>query len=126
MSYRCSLPSSLQKRSKDYIGLHRSSAKFLRLWREVSEKAEKLLAKVKENSEAQNLQKFYAILCNPWISSAMAMAKSIYRTLCVLVIFKFETSQQQPRMFFISRPLMQLVINYQMFCNTSKLFFLSK
>ena len=44
-----------------------------------------LLAKVKENSEAQNLQNFYAILCNPWISSAMAMAMSIYRTLCVLV-----------------------------------------
>ena len=42
----------------------------------------KLLAKVKENSEAQN---FNAILCNPWISSAMAMAMSIYRTLCVLV-----------------------------------------
>ena len=42
----------------------------------------KLLAKVKENSEAQN---FNAIFCNPWISSAMAMAMSIYRTLCVLV-----------------------------------------
>ena len=66
------------------------------------------------------LAELFEILCNPWISSAMAMAMSIYRTLCVLVIFKFETSQQQPRMFFISRPLMQLVINYQMFCNTSK------
>ena len=42
----------------------------------------KLLAKVKENSEAQN---FNAILCNPCISSAMAMAMDIYRTLCVLV-----------------------------------------
>ena len=30
-----------------------------------------------------------AILCNPWISSAMAMAMSIYRTLCVLVVFVF-------------------------------------
>ena len=58
---------------------------FLRLCQEVSQKAEKLLAKVEENSEAQNLQNFYAILCNPWISSAMAMAMSIYRTLCVLV-----------------------------------------
>ena len=29
-----------------------------------------------------------AILCNPWISSAMAMAMSIYRTLCVLVFLK--------------------------------------
>ena len=48
--------------------------------------SEKLLAKVEENSEAQNLQNFYAILCNPWISSAMAMAMSIYRTLCVLVL----------------------------------------
>ena len=33
----------------------------------------------------RNLQNFYAIPCNPWISSAMAMAMSIYRTLCVLV-----------------------------------------
>ena len=47
----------------------------------------KLLAKVKENSEAQN---FNAILCNPWISSAMAMAMSIYRTLCVLVFENFD------------------------------------
>ena len=46
------------------------------------------LPKIKENSEAQNLQNFYAILCNPWISSAMAMAMSIYRTLCVLVFLK--------------------------------------
>ena len=45
----------------------------------------KLLAKVKENSEAQN---FNAILCNLWISSPMAMAMSIYRTLCVLVFQK--------------------------------------
>ena len=27
----------------------------------------------------------FVILCNPWISSAMAMAMSIYETLCVLV-----------------------------------------
>ena len=32
-----------------------------------------------------------AIFCNPWISSAMAMAMSIYRTLCVLVSFKFHS-----------------------------------
>ena len=44
-----------------------------------------LFAKAKENSEAQN---FNAIFCNPWISSAMAMAMSIYRTLCVLVSSK--------------------------------------
>ena len=53
----------------------------------------KLMAKVKENSEAQNLQNFYAILCNPWISSAMAMAMSIYRTLCVLVFLKISLQE---------------------------------
>ena len=57
------------------------------LWQEISQFSEKLLA----NSEAQNLQKFYAILCNPWISSAMAMAMSICRTLCVLVYLFLET-----------------------------------
>ena len=41
MSYRCSLPSPLQKRSKDYKGLHRSSARFellsfLWLWQDES------------------------------------------------------------------------------------------
>ena len=91
MSYRCSLPSPLQKRSKDYKRLHRSSAGFKLLsfhwlWQEVSQRAEKLLDKVEENSEAQNLQNL-PILCNPWIFSAMAMAMSIYRTLCVLVIY---------------------------------------
>ena len=50
-------------------------------------RTEKLLDKVEENSEAQNLQNL-PILCNPWICSAMAMAMSIYRTLCVLVYFK--------------------------------------
>ena len=30
-----------------------------------------------------------AIFCNPWITSAMAMAMSIYRTLCVLYGFVF-------------------------------------
>jgi len=44
---------------------------------------------VKENSEAQNLQNFNAILCNPWISSAMAMAMSIYRTLVFVFFFSF-------------------------------------
>ena len=67
VSYRCSLPSPLQKRSKDYkLNLLGS-------------------AKVNENSEAQKLQNFNAILCNPRIFSAMAMTMSIYRTLCVLV-----------------------------------------
>ena len=41
-----------------------------------------------ENPKVKNLQNFDAILCNPWISSAMAMAMSIYRTLCVLVFSK--------------------------------------
>ena len=41
--------------------------------------------KAKKNSEAQNLHNFNTILCNPLISSALAMAMSIYRTLCVLV-----------------------------------------
>ena len=50
----------------------------------------KLFAQVKENSEAQNLQNFDAILRNPWISSAMTMAMSIYRTLCVLISFRCE------------------------------------
>ena len=41
VSYRCSLPSPLQKRSKDYKGLHRSSASFellsfVWLWQEES------------------------------------------------------------------------------------------
>ena len=41
VSYRCSLPSPLQKRSKDYKGLHRTSASFallsfLWLWQEES------------------------------------------------------------------------------------------
>ena len=43
---------------------------------------------VKENFEAQNLQNFFVKLCNPWISSAMAMAMRIYETLCVLVFLK--------------------------------------
>ena len=107
VSYRCSLPSPLQKRSKDSKELHCRFASFellsfLWLWKEVSQKAEKLLAKVKEkeNSEARvveptffawfepkHLQNLNANLRNPWISSAMAMAMSIYRTLCVLVFF---------------------------------------
>ena len=86
MSYRCSLSSPLQKRSKDYKGLGVSESfellSFLGLWQEVSQISQKLLAKVEEI-----LQNFYAILCNPWISSAMTMAMSIYRTLCVLVYF---------------------------------------
>ena len=45
----------------------------------------KNMKKMKEIKETMNPHHFYAILCNPWISSAMAMAMSIYRTLCVLV-----------------------------------------
>ena len=94
-----------KKRSKDYEDLHLSSASvlaqitrrmlilqllllsflFLWLWQEVSQLFEKFISKVKENSEAQNLQNANEILWNPWIFSAMAMAMSIYRTLCVLV-----------------------------------------
>ena len=48
---------------------------------------EVLLVLPKENSEAQKFQNFNATFCNPWIFSAMAMAMSIYRTLCVLVFF---------------------------------------
>ena len=55
-------------------------------------------AKFKENAEAQNLQNFNGILCNPWISSAMAMAMSIYRTLCVLVL-KDENAQKRSNVF---------------------------
>ena len=77
---------ALQKISKDYKGLGVSESfellSFLGLWQEVSQLSQKLLAKVEEI-----LQNFYAILCNPWISSAMTMAMSIYRTLCVLVYF---------------------------------------
>jgi len=107
VSYRCSLPSPLQKRSKDSKELHCRFASFellsfLWLWKEVSQKAEKLLAKVKEkgNSEARvveptffawfepkHLQNLNASLCNSWISSVMAVAMSIYRTLCVLVLY---------------------------------------
>ena len=113
VSYRCSLPSPLQKRSKDYEDLHLSSASvlaqitqrmlvqqllllsflFLWLWQEVSQLFEKLLSKVKENSEAQNLQNNNAIFWNPWIFSAMAMAMSIYRTLCVLVFLKISLQE---------------------------------
>ena len=60
------------------------------------------LAKVKENPEAQILQNFYAILCNTWISSAMAMAMSIYRTLCVLVSFSV--------LFYLKISLLEMLI----------------
>ena len=62
-------------------------------------------AKVKENSESEKFQNFNATFCNPLIFSAMAMAMSIYRTLCVLVfnistflhqiLFKYSTIFQQ-------------------------------
>ena len=38
-----------------------------------------------------------AILFDPWIFSAMAMAMSIYRTLCVLVKFVFLSLQEYPK-----------------------------
>ena len=52
VSYRCSLPSPLQKRSKDYKGLG-CSASF------------ELMSFLRLRQEAQN---FYAILCNSWIN----------------------------------------------------------
>ena len=56
VSYRCSLPSPLQKRFKDYKGLGGSASfellSFLRLYQKVSQLSEKLFAKVNENSEA--------------------------------------------------------------------------
>ena len=61
VSYRCSLPLPLQKRSKDYKGLHKrvfasfDLLSFLRLWQELF-KSRKLLAKAEENSVGQNLQ----------------------------------------------------------------------
>ena len=89
VSYRCSLPSPLQKRSKDQKGLH---------W--CQNPAEDLLAstlKITRSSKTMDTcgalnsrspllgSGTNAILFDPWIFSAMAMAMSIYRTLCVLV-----------------------------------------
>ena len=73
------------KNTKCPIDAHCTSPLQKKLWREFSQLSEKFCAKVEENPEAQNLQNFYAILCNSWISSAMAMAMSIQRTLCVLL-----------------------------------------
>ena len=93
MSYRCSLPSPLQKRSKDQKGLH---------W--CQNPAEDLLAstlKITRSSKTMDTcgalnsrspllgSGTNAILFDPWIFSAMAMAMSIYRTLCVLVFLCF-------------------------------------
>ena len=92
VSYRCSLPSPLQKRSKDQKGLH---------W--CQNPAEDLLAstlKITRSSKTMDTcgalnsrspllgSGTNAILFDPWIFSAMAMAMSIYRTLCVLVSLK--------------------------------------
>ena len=92
VSYRCSLPSPLQKRSKDQKGLH---------W--CQNPAEDLLAstlKITRSSRTMDTcgalnsrspllgSGTNAILFDPWIFSAMAMAMSIYRTLCVLVFLK--------------------------------------
>ena len=77
VSYWCSLPSPLQKRSKDF-GLGGSASfellSFPRLWQNFCQNQRKLWR-----------SKLFAILYNPWISSAMTMAMSINRTLCVLV-----------------------------------------
>ena len=84
VSYRCSLTLPLQGRSKDWEDLKVLSFWIFLDWRqEVSQISEKLLSKVKEN-----LQNFHVIFCNPWISSAMAMSMSIYRTIGVLVCLR--------------------------------------
>ena len=95
VSYKCSLPSLLQKRSKDQKGLH---------W--CQNPAEDLLAstlKITRSSKTMDTcgalnsrspllgSGTNAILFDPWIFSAMAMAMSIYRTLCVLVSSKFHS-----------------------------------
>ena len=124
VSYRCSLPSPLQKRSKDYKELHWCqnpaedllgfSAPHVPIFEDLfrllpsllvfSLRFEILLFWVGGPEGAWgHLQRIWVlvghlaqwgpllgsgtneILCNPWISSAMAMAMSIYRTLCVLV-----------------------------------------
>ena len=94
MSYRCSLPSTLQERSKEY--------KFLSVISEIvgdvhtewrwARRSGRSLRKSSKNMGLCGAQGrpplgsgTNAILFNPWISSAMAMAMSIYRTLCVLV-----------------------------------------
>ena len=96
VSYRCSLPSPLQKRSKDQKGLH---------W--CQNPAEDLLAstlKITRSSKTMDTcgalnskspllgSGTNAILFDPWIFSAMAMAMSIYRTLCVLVFLQSANS----------------------------------
>ena len=109
VSYRCSLPSPLQKRSKDQKGLH---------W--CQNPAEDLLAstlKITRSSKTMDTcgalnsrspllgSGTNAILFDPWIFSAMAMAMSIYRTLCVLVKFVFLSLQEYPKVSFFSLPL---------------------
>ena len=68
VSYICSLPSPLQRRSKDYKGLGGSAIfkllSFLWLWQEVYQLSEKFCAKVAKNSEAKNLQNLKShIMC---------------------------------------------------------------
>ena len=56
VSYRCSLPSPLQKGSKDYKILHRSSARFFDFGKKFLRNLRNFLPSVQENSEAQNFQ----------------------------------------------------------------------
>ena len=65
---------------------------FLGLWKEVSQKYEKLLAFSPRKFRSSKLSE----PPNPWISSAMAMAMSIYRTLFVLVSAQANQSRQFP------------------------------
>ena len=46
---------------------------------------------------------FIAILGNPKICSAMALAMSIYRTLCVLVFFKLDLNPRDLSIFLLQQ-----------------------
>ena len=97
VSFRCSLPSPLQKRSKDYKGLHWSFELQSFLWRSLSciglswswSRTPQRFTPAQTSTTqtfCQSQRKLrISKLCNSWISSAMAMAMSICRTLCVLV-----------------------------------------
>ena len=125
VSYRCSLPWPLQKRSKDYKGLYwcqnpvkdlhvlsvphepiffedllRLLPSLLVFWLKFEillfwARSSKNMDSCGELSPRMSSAGFWhdsnALLCNPWISSAMAMAMSIFRTLCVLVSLKFHS-----------------------------------
>ena len=86
------MPLPLHERCKDCIGVlqvlgfrvfYDFGKKFLRKLRNFLPKLKKT-----QKLKTQNLQNL-PILYNYWISSAMAVAMSIYRTLCVFVLHDF-------------------------------------